>query len=88
MVGLAALGPPYPYLLRRDLDVAVGHRAVVALEHEGAGGEFAAAPGTAGLLLHFHVFVDQLVVERDLDEPGVLHLLVALELGGLEPFQI
>src|SRR4051794_31681887 len=65
--------------------VAEGDDAVVALEHQRAGGLFLAVDFAAGGLGGFGVFLHELAVPVDLDELGVGGLLaVGVELGGLE----
>jgi len=68
-----------------DADIAIGHRAVVALEHEGAFGLLIAVGRGAGGAGDLDVLVDDLAVVDDLDEDGVGDLLAVLvEARGFE----
>src|SRR6185295_12862838 len=60
---------------RRQLEIAEGHDAVVALVQDGARGRLLAREAARGGSLHLQVLVDDLAVELDLHELRVRGLL-------------
>ena len=67
-------------LERCNIDVAVGDRAVIALEHDGTGGGFPADHARGGGALHLDVLVEYLAIEFHDQEPGIGGLLA----GGIK----
>ena len=73
-------------LERCNIDVAVGDRAVIALEHDGTGGGFPADHARGGGALHLDVLVEYLAIEFHDQEPGIGGLLAASL--GLKAFKV
>src|SRR5262249_28146548 len=72
-------------LARGNLDRGEDHRAVIALEHQRAGRDLLARQPAGRRALHLDVLVDDLVVERHLDELGIAGLFPAhVETGRAE----
>src|SRR6266498_3382877 len=71
---------------RADVDIPVGHRPVVALQHEGVQRSLRDLHGGAGGTVNFHGPLDAQPIEDEAEEAGVLHLLAgAVEARRLEP---